>query len=300
VKAVSLFSAQQGLIPGQGNRFTMTRPHTAAFTLIELLVVISIIAILIAILLPALTATRETARRISCASNFRQWGIALNSYSTENDEEVMRMAATTGGGQPGFNPNPHFVWIDHNSPSDVRYFSIENMKEYISGIYEDEQRLGSMWYCPSADVPGMEAMTTNIWRNVLSSGTPDRVTFASYAYYGRVDTFDVSTFEDPSELTEDRLMPDRVIMADVLYRERNNHGWFYNHGLRGPSYLSHLSSPTTFGVPDMTGINRLYGDGHVKWKSRSAFNDVLAMGVWGDTTNPHTIGDPANFNYNFW
>lgn len=57
------------------------RPDSDGFTLIELLVVISIIALLIALILPALGRTKELGRRTLCLSSLRQWGLTLTNYS---------------------------------------------------------------------------------------------------------------------------------------------------------------------------------------------------------------------------
>ncbi len=75
-----------------------SRPtHRHGFTLIELLVVISIISLLIAILLPALSGARTAARSIHCLSQLRQWGIGLNTYMIDNDDYYIASYQATLG-----------------------------------------------------------------------------------------------------------------------------------------------------------------------------------------------------------
>ena len=107
--------------------------HRQAFTLIELLVVISIIALLIGILLPALSAARDTATSLKCLAQLRDIGIAVDAYAFDHGGDLPINGNYTGNGEPErvFNGknvrwpnliNPYYGLSNKGNTADVAGF----------------------------------------------------------------------------------------------------------------------------------------------------------------------------------
>ena len=128
-----------------------SRPKNSAFTLIELLVVIAIIAILAAILFPVFAQAREKARTISCLSNMKQMGLALNMYAQDYDEGLptwaswaVALAIPSGSGFPS-----------PTNPAQEQYWDFMILPYVKSGTppVGIVPLTGGVWKCPSSEQP---------------------------------------------------------------------------------------------------------------------------------------------------
>ncbi|MEX0886813.1 MAG: DUF1559 domain-containing protein [Phycisphaeraceae bacterium] len=91
----------------------------SGFTLIELLVVISIIALLIGILLPALSAARRTARGIQCLSNMRQMGLAMHTFVIDHDGGLPVGRFAHGAAEHADEQGSWFHTLEHYAEAEI-------------------------------------------------------------------------------------------------------------------------------------------------------------------------------------
>lgn len=98
----------------------MAKNKTSAFTLVELLVVIAIIGVLVSLLLPAVQAAREAARRTSCINNLKQMGLGGLQFADANDDSFPGFLGLTGSSRRYYQGSVHIQLLPHMEQQNVR------------------------------------------------------------------------------------------------------------------------------------------------------------------------------------
>ncbi|MEM6553957.1 MAG: prepilin-type N-terminal cleavage/methylation domain-containing protein [Planctomycetota bacterium] len=193
--------------------------HRIGFTLIELLVVISIIALLLGILLPALGSARNTATLVKCSSNQRQVGIALHAYAADHSDRL----------PPSYDDNGRLVaslFYLRSANYDLRSF----VESYVTDF--------AVWTCPSTQNPANLDDPAN---------TRARGCYGTYAYYpGRtMPTFGLPN-GNPDTLNNLYSASSLTLLQDVFRDGNLGVDMVYNHGDGASDTIATGDNPSYF------------------------------------------------------
>jgi len=155
----------------------MTPRYRLGFTLIELLVVISIIALLISILLPALGAAKDTARNIQCLSNMRQHGTMLEMYGSDNGGRMPPKEITASNGTD--SDASVYLWsgsqgtVTNAGVNFVLYTAaVRPLNDYIDA--QDGGNAVQVTICPDDEV-GISKLTGTSYNSNTNGGGHDNL-----------------------------------------------------------------------------------------------------------------------------
>ena len=191
---------------------TASASRRRAFTLVELLVVIAIVAILAALLLPALASARDRGRKAACLSNLRQIGIGLLSYATDNDGKI-----PYGPKAPPFTSPANF-YPSTGAPTSL--ISLQSGAPVGLGLLLAQQLCGQpkVLFCPGSDQP-LDADA-----ELAKVGIRQAQSSYYYRHAGNTQLFDSPGSQTaPDHIQLDRLgnnrngLPLRALAIDTLF-----------------------------------------------------------------------------------
>ncbi len=228
-----------------------TTPRSRGVTLIELLVVISIIGVLMAILLPAVQAARESARSVDCKNRLKQLGLAIQNVASE------------GGGDGDEGRFAHMGHVTENDDKDDR-----NLRP-----------TGYVWQCPSQY---MSIVTGNelSYLKVLSGTATNEQELASQpnGFYGLQDLRMVYDGTSHTVAIADGVQDISVVSsvgADIVDHFFDGNELSNEYGSTGVPVNSLKRADINFGGKEISfgsnhrgGINAVFLDGHTRFISQ--------------------------------